>query len=162
MREDAMNNIFKPNQTSASLMVQVAAAMWNASGGESDSEPSKRYALIYDLYIKARSYAIINKLAFWFALFAAVMVLAWPSVVALVKVEVLQSAVIQTSITGLAALTFAVYAHYKKRQLYMENLMRRAIYSEDSDQDILTHVLAEMERIDSGFAFSDAAAKKGK
>ena len=36
--------------------------------------------MLYDMYIKARSYALINKIAFWLAILAGIMVLVWPSI----------------------------------------------------------------------------------
>ncbi|TAN49283.1 MAG: hypothetical protein EPN21_12555 [Methylococcaceae bacterium] len=153
-----MTSIFQPNQTSAKLMVQFAAQAWLATDAEPNQELQKRYLLVYDMYIKARSYVIINKVAFWLAFLAAIMVLIWPSLAVVshdlgIQMEFLKSAVIQTTVTGFAALTFAVYAHYKKRQLHAENLMRRLIYSDEPFQALVSQVLAEMERVDSGFTF---------
>jgi hypothetical protein len=162
-----MSVIFQPNQTSAKLMVQFAEQAWLAPDAEPKQELQKRYLLVYDLYIKARSYAIINKIAFWLALLAALMVLIWPSIAVVsndfgLQMEFLKSAIVQTTVTGFAALTFALYAHYKKRQLHVENLMRQLIYSSEPYQTLVSQVLTEMERIDSGFAFSEPLVKKEK
>ena len=159
-----MKSIFQPNQTSAALMVQFAEKRW---GQEGDIEQQKRYLLLYDLYIKARSYAIINKLAFWLALLFALLVLLWPSLDVLLSTFGLspgfaKSAIVQTTVTGLAALIYALYSHYKKRQMQMENLMRRIIYSRDNEQQLLEHALAEIERLDGGFSFGDSSREQEK
>ena len=74
--------------------------------------------------------------------------------------EFLRSAIVQTTITGLAAMTFSVYSHYKKRQLHAENLMRIAIFSEASTDELNGTILREMQRMDAGFGFVDALVKK--
>jgi hypothetical protein len=70
----------------------------------------------------------------------------------------LASAAVQTSVTALAALGYAVYGHYKKRQQAVENLMRRILAVEPGAME-LERVLAELERIDQGFAFPDPARR---
>jgi hypothetical protein len=97
---------------------------------------------------------------------AGIMVLAWPSIAVISKdfgvdKEFLKSAIVQTSVTALAVLTFAVYSHYKKRQMVMENLMRHVVFSNDATEALLERVLKEMERIDTGFVFSESILKKG-
>ena len=154
--------IYSPNKTSARLLVDYAAALWGPDAAE-NGRP-KRFLMVYDLYIKARSYAIINKIAFWASIAAGLMVLVWPSLAVVCKdfdleMKFLESAIVQTTVTGLAALTFAVYSHYKKRQMYMENLMRTVVLSEETDDSMVERVLFEMERIDSGFSFSDTITK---
>jgi hypothetical protein len=121
--------------------------------------------MLYDIYIKARSYAIIDKIAFFLAIALGIMVLFWPSVAILskdmgVEVEFLKSAVVQTTVTGFAALTFAVYSHYKHRQVLAENLMRYIVFTEDSPSELKTRVIRELERIDTGFSFSQTVLKK--
>ena len=127
----------------------------------------KMFLMIYDLYIKARSYAIINKVAFWLAAITGIMVLVWPSLAIITKdfgfeKEFLKSAIVQTTVTGLAALTFAVYSHYKKRQMYVENLMRYVIYSAQPSQNLVDKVVNEIDKIDTGFGFTDAISKQKK
>ena len=160
-------SIFTPNKTSARLLVDFASQKWGPDAKNTTAESERRFLIIYDLYIKARSYAIINKTAFWFAILAGIMVLVWPSLAIVTKdfgfeKEFLKSAIVQTTVTGLAALTFFVYSHYKKRQMYVENLMRHVIYSDESWEGLIDKVLKEVERIDAGFSFSDAIVKKSK
>lgn len=157
-----MANIFTPNKTSAKLLVDYAAANFGEDVGSDDK--GQRHLMIYDLYIKARSYAIINKIAFWLSVLSGLMVLIWPSVAVVFEdfgfqKEFLKSAIVQTTVTGLAALTFAVYSHYKKRQVYAENLMRYIIFSDESVSTMKERVLKEMERIDLGFSFSETVIK---
>lgn len=159
--------IYTANKTSARLLLDFAAEKWGPQSQNQDPHLEKRFLMIYDLYIKARSYAIINKIAFWLAIMAGLSVLAWPSLAIITKdlgfdKEFLKSAIVQTTITGLAALTFAVYNHYKKRQMYVENLMRRVVYSEQSGQALVEGVMEEMLKIDTGFSFSDAISHKSE
>ena len=160
-------SIYTANKTSARLLVDYASEKWGPKSDGTNPESERLYLMIYDLYIKARSFAIINKVSFWLAIIAGIMVLVWPSLAIITKdfgfeKEFLKSAIVQTTVTGLAALTFAVYSHYKKRQMHVENLMRLVIYSGPSDQALIDEVLKEMERIDAGFSFSEAVARKGK
>ena len=162
-----MVSIFTPNKTSAKLLVDYASSNWGIDANEVRPEFQRRFLMVYDLYIKARSYALINKIAFQLAIGAGIMVLVWPSLAIVTKdfgfeKEFLKSAIVQTTVTGLAALTFAIYSHYKKRQMYMENLMRHVIYSEEPEQLLIEKVLKEMEKIDSGFSFSESIIKKEK
>jgi len=132
--------------------------------GKSDDPAVRRQMLmIADLYIKARSFAILNKIAFFWALLCAVVIALWPAVAMLAEgystgARALASAAVQTSVTALAALGYAVYAHYKKRQQAVENLMRRILAFEPGAM-VLERVLAELERIDQGFAFTDPARR---
>jgi hypothetical protein len=164
---DNSNKIFNPNKTSAKLFVDFARSQVSWDKASENPESLMKYLLIYDLYIKARSYAIINKIFFWIAVLSGIMVLVWPSI-AIVSKDMgiertfLSSAVVQTTITGLAALTFGVYSHYKKRQLFTENLMRSAVFSEENLSELKDRVIKEMERIDAGFSFAEAVTSKNK
>ena len=90
---------------------------------------------------------------------AGIGVLAWPSfsVIAVSAgegtVSLLESTVLQTSVTALAALCFSIYSHYKKRQAAVENLMRTVLLSDRSAAELLPEMLEEMQRLDVGFAF---------
>lgn len=153
-----MATLFSANKTSARLLVDFAADSW----GKSPSEPLKlRYLMLFDLFIKARSYALLNKFFFCLALIAGTALLVWPVIAfKLDSFGVGYSAMVQTSVTGLAALFFALYSHYKKRQLYAENLMRHVIFSNEALELVLEKVRKEMERMDQGFVFSEAVPQK--
>ena len=160
-------SLFSPNKASAKLLVEFADQTFGTQADKTSAGDQKRYLLVYDLYIKARSYLIINKVCFWLAIVAGLLVLIWPSIAIVtqdfgIEYQFWKSAVVQTTVTGLAALTFAVYSHYKKRQMHMENLMRYVIYSEDPLPELVDKLLKEMERIDAGFSFSESVLKKGK
>jgi hypothetical protein len=147
--------VFSPNQTSAKLLINYAEEKYMKEGKDQDIE---RYLIIYDIFIKARSYFIINKIFFIFAVFSGFVVLLWPSFSIFAKdfgweKGFLNSAIVQTTVTGIAALTFAIYSHYKKMQLYAENLLRYSILSEDPAKDIKETIFKELERIDGGFNF---------
>lgn len=160
-------SIFTPNKISARLLSDYASKAWKSNPEDLSGESGRRYLLIYDLYIKARSYAIINKLAFGLAIISSIMVLVWPSLAIVmqdfgIEMEFFKSAIVQTTVTGLAALTFAVYNHYKKCQMYVENLMRHIVYSEQFDQALIDKILKEIEKIDAGFTFSETTVQKNQ
>lgn len=160
-----MAMLYSVNQSSACLLVEFAQKMWL----EAETPPSlvnqQRYLMVHDLYIKGRSYCIINKVAFWLALATGVAVLVWPAIAIFAQdfgwqKEFFKSAIVQTTITAFAGLTFAIYSHYKKRQMAVENIMRSLIYASEWNGSVVERVLKEMERIDSGFGFSATFAKK--
>lgn len=154
----SMKSIFSPNKTSAALLLDFANEKWSG-----DAKDQLRYLIVYDLYIKARSYGIINKTAFVFTLFTSVFVAFWPLIDLILRDFGFQnvSAIFQTSVTAFAALSFSIYSHYKKRQLHTENLMRSAIYNNEPINVLTDKVLWEMGRIDSGFIFYQSTSKEG-
>ena len=150
------------NKTSAKLLMEFAFRKWGSSD-DLDSPSNKLFLMANDLYIKARSYALINKIAFWLALISGLTVLAWPSLSIIaadfgLELQTLNEAIVQTTVTALAAFTFTVYSHYKKRQMFLENLMRHLIYSEEPYETLVANIVKEIERIDIGFNFQDALA----
>lgn len=156
--------LYSANQISAKLLLDFAQKAWIDNNPAADLSDHQRYLMMHDLYIKARSYSLINKVAFWFALLLGIAVVVWPSFAVISedfgwKKEFLKSAIVQTTVTAFAGLAFTIYAHYKKRQVYIENLMRSIVYAPSWDDSILERVLKEMERIDSGFGFAQALAK---
>ena len=68
--------------------------------------------------------------------------------------EWVKSAIIQTTITGIAALTFAFYSQYKEKQTFTENLMRYTIFSSMEINALSVKVSDELVKIDKGFSFS--------
>ena len=150
--------IFSPNQTSASFLEKRAQQLIELKTGKDKEIAIQKHEIIFDIYIKSRSYSFLNKIFFWLSLCAAICVLAWPSVTVifadkLEKWKWLKSATIQTTITGIAALTFAFYSQYKDKQVYTETLMRHVLYQDDSIQDLSLQVSEELARIDRGFSF---------
>ena len=161
-----MMSIYKANKISARLLIDYASEKWGSDSDNKDPNSEILFVMCYDLYIKARSYAFINKITFWLAVISGLMVLFWPSIAIITKdfgyeKEFLKSAIVQTSVTGLAALTFAIYSHYKKRQTHTENLMRGIIYTDQNEIPVET-IVKEIERIDIGFSFANAISKKDK
>ena len=67
---------------------------------------------------------------------------------------------VQTSITALAALSFAFYAHYKGNQMTAENLMREVLYAETLDAALIDRVLTAMREMDAGFGFATLKSLK--
>ena len=155
----AENTVFTSNQTSASMIIKYAEKrIANAPEDKKDYE-EKKFFLLYDVYIKARSYAILNKLFFWLSVFSALIVLLWPSLSVifksqLTKWEWLKSATVQTTVTAIAALMFSFYSQYKDKQSYAESLMRHLIFSEKSAHELSLIVAEELAKIDKGFSFN--------
>lgn len=142
------------SQTSARLLLEYGSKRWKTEAG------ADHLALLTDLYIKAWSYALINKVAFVFALIAGLAVLVWPSVAVITtdfgfKRALFESAVVQTTITAVAALAFAIYGHYKRQQMSVENLMRYVLFSGDPLPALFDRISRQLSRIDTGFNFSE-------
>ena len=57
-------NDLSNNQTSASLLIEHSKCQRAAAPPEAAAEAEKRHLLLLDIYIKARSYAILNKVFF--------------------------------------------------------------------------------------------------
>ncbi len=155
--------IFKPIkkdlfQTSARLLIRYAEEKYYK---KEENQNVEKYVIIYDIFIKTRSYYITNKIFFVLSLVSGVLVLLWPSIGHFGwHTEFFKLAIVQTTVTGLAALSFAFYSHYKKRQMYAENLMRFVIFSEEPLANIKDYVMREMERIDCGFSFGKSVIKE--
>ena len=154
------------NRTSARFLRDYAREKFKNAPADRKEGESKRYAVILDLYIKARGYAILNKTFFWCAILFAIGVLVWPSLAIILKdfgrkFEFLKSAIVQTTVTGLAAIFFAFYSHYKSRQVFTENLMRYTVFTASVDTDkLIDTVIEEMARIDQGFSFTEHTLKE--
>jgi len=161
------DSIYSSTQTSASLLVKYAESVKRAAPLEQKPQAEQKYLLVYDIYIKAKSYALLNKVFFWLSVVAAVCVLLWPSLGVIFKerlgdVEWIKSAIVQTTVTGIAALTFAFYSQYKDKQVYAETLMRQVIFSEQSVADLSLKVADELSRIDRGFSFGSFVSDQAK
>lgn len=159
--------LYSANQTSACLLLVFAYKNWIENNPAVDLQDHQRYLMLHDLYIKARSYSIINKVAFWLAMLSGVAVLLWPMTAELSSAfhwndHFFRSVIVQTTITAFAGLAFALYSHYKKRQMFVENLMRSIVYAPDWEPAMAERVIKEMERIDSGFGFAETFTKKTK
>ena len=164
-------NILNPNQTSAKLLMdyaKTAVCRTDATGtAKPTTQEERKLVLIYDLYVKARSYAILNKVFFWLSLISAVAVFLWPALGVLLKDrlgerEWYKSAIVQTTVTGIAALMFAFYSQYKDKQTYTENLMRYAVFSDKPLDELSQKVIEEIGKIDIGFSFSGVFDKREK
>lgn len=146
------------NKTSARLIIEAVQSDFLRQ--TEDALTFRRILLLHDLFLKARSAAIINKLFFILSILFAVVVIIWPSLSFIFndfgyEIKFLQSAVVQTSVTALAALFFSIYVHYKKYQMYFENLMRHVFYSAKTTDELVDFVTREVMRIDAGFSFNE-------
>src|SRR5262245_1675239 len=157
--EKTDDDIYTPNQTSATLLMKHAKASAAKASPENRAAAEERFVILYDLYIKARSYALLDKVFFWLSILAALAVLLWPSIAVIFKdrlgdKEWAKSAVVQTTVTGIAALAFAFYSQYKDKQTYTENLMRYVLFSKEEPAALSLKVTEELAKIDKGFSFS--------
>lgn len=157
-----VKQILTPNQTSADLLMKYAKLpLCTADGSKPTAEAQQRMLLVYDLYVKARSYSFLNKFFFWPSLSIAFVILLWPALGIILKTrlgerEWYRSPVVQTTLTGLAALMFALYSQYKDKQTYTENLMRYAIFSNQPIAELAPKLIEEMSKIDDGFSFGNS------
>lgn len=152
-------DVFTPNQTSASMLINYAKKLKIEAEPSYKVEAEKKYLLMYDIYIKARSYALLNKIFFWFSVVFGLAVLLWPSLSIIFKTKLskwewIKSATVQTTVTGIAALMFTFYTQYKDKQTYAETLMRHVVYSEAPVSSLSIKVSEELSRIDRGFSFN--------
>ena len=158
-------NVFSPNQTSASLLIRYAEKLKLNTDQANSADAEKRYLLMYDIYIKARSYALMNKIFFVLSLIFGLAVLLWPSLAIIFKSnlskwEWIQSATVQTTVTALAALMFTFYSDYKDKQTYAETLMRYALFSKLPVSELSVKISEELARIDRGFSFNSILGEK--
>jgi len=160
-----VDEILDPNQMSASLLIQYARVSASQASPKNKAQAEQRLVILYDLYIKARSYAMLDKIFFWLSIVSALAVLLWPSIAVIFKDKLGQkewakSAVVQTTVTGIAALAFAFYSQYKDKQTYTENLMRYALFSKEDPNVLSNKVIEELAKIDKGFSFSSLIKKE--
>lgn len=163
--------------TSGDFLPHVAECLLGPQSREPDP---RRVALVQDIGIKAWSYSLLNKVAFWVAVGLGLCLLLWPSFVAIQSgrassrrktdddtpehwsQRATTTSAIQTSIAALAALSFAFYAHYKGNQVKAENLMREIVFAEDMAPERMTAILQAISEMDKGFGFTTVEALKGK
>ena len=153
---------YDKHQTSAAFLAGVLAS--RADAAEPGSDAQTRHELGFDIYIKARSYAIMNKIAFWLAFLTCLCVFLWPVVVVLLKntagFSLVASAVTQTMITALATFFILIYQHYKNRQTAAENLLRAIVFDSTPATELAANVIAEMAKIDKGISFNLKSGSK--
>jgi hypothetical protein len=158
-------DVFSSWQTSADMHIRHAQITLDKLPEEQRIEGEKKYLLLYDIYIKAHSYAIINKVFFFLSIVSALAVFLWPSMAVIFKSrldrwEWLKSATVQTTVTAVAALMFTFYSQYKDKQTSAENLMRYVVYSESKNAELAPKVTEELAKIDNGFSFNSLLGGK--
>jgi len=146
---------FNHDQTSGSFPISV---LERRAGDGSDADAQARYELGFDVYIKARSYSILNKVFFWLAVVTALLVFLWPAVIVLARstlnLDLVASAITQTMITALGSFFLFVYGHYMTRQTAAENLLRSIVFEKVPLDRMADAVIEEMAKIDKGLSFS--------
>ncbi|WP_425071214.1 hypothetical protein [Sagittula sp. S175] len=148
---------------SAKLLLDAAERQF-VTGRDDGAALDFRYVLMCDLYIKARSYALMNKPAFWLSMVFALAVICWPLLGAYYEqVKLFQSTVALTTLSALFALSFALYSTYRKRQTSIESLMRIVLFSNDGKASLSTEIAKHLQAIDAGFDFQSIVdAQSGK
>lgn len=160
------SEIYTPNKTSGALLIHFAEKMRENVKPSEKMEAEAKYLLTYDVYIKARSYALLNKVFFIFSLIAGIAVLVWPSMSIVFKNsqgkwEWIKSATVQTTVTAIAALMFSFYTQYKDKQTYAETLMRYLVFSKEPVSYLSGKITDELAKIDHGFSFNSILNKSG-
>jgi len=162
----AEDEVFNASQTSASMMIKYAEKSMKASSAEDAVQAELKFVVLYDVYIKAKSYALLNKVFFWFSVIAALAVLLWPSLSIVFKAKLdkwewLKSATVQTTVTAIAALLFMFYSQYKDKQTNAETLMRHIMFSDKPAHELSLRVADELSKIDRGFSFNSVLGVEG-
>lgn len=157
--EKENNDLYNPNQTSASLLINFSENRMKKAASNEKVEAEKKHLLAFDVYIKARSYAILNKIFFILSIGFGLLVLMWPSLSIIFKSKLsgwewVKSATVQTTVTGIAALMFTFYSQYKEKQTYAETLLRHVVYVEKPTSLLSKTVSDELIKIDKGFSFN--------
>lgn len=154
------------NRTSAENLISYArdAYIFEAANNTANLEDAKiRLLILYDLYIKARSYIFINKPMFVVSVVLSVLVVGSPAAPAIFKFLSVTfdlsnlpkgqaTGTDQTIFAGAAALAYALYSQYKDSQTKVENLMRQVLHAKKPDV-IVDKIGAGLEAIDGGFNF---------
>jgi hypothetical protein len=141
-----------PNMTSGQYLIELLR-----ENAEQGADQQKKYDLGFDVYIKQRSYAILNKLLFVTSVLTTICVAAWPILVQFSpvkeRVALVGATVVQTAITGFAGFNVYAYHHYKNRQVAAENILRLIAFSTTPLERLVKTVRDEMARLDQGIAF---------
>jgi hypothetical protein len=156
-------------EISGEFLRRVARCLY----GEDGQADPVRVALVDDLYIKSWSYTVLNKGFFWLSVALAISVLMWPALGPIFGPaptpegtqakapsrfqRAISAPAVQTSITALAAFSFAFYAHYKEKQAVSESLMRQVIFAETLEQDQIDAVVKRLSEMDRGFGFATSS-----
>lgn len=140
-------------QTSAALLRAHARHRFGVpDGAEQPQSAAQHLLLIEDLYIKACSYAWINKLCFWLALIGALALLLVPVLPWLLpQWPWLNQPGLQTTLMALSALLCNLYQQYKQRQTQTENLMRQVLFSDQPIEPLAAQIMAQLQQLDTGF-----------
>lgn len=154
------------HEISGEFLRRVARCLY----GDTGKPDAVRLALVDDLYIKSWSYTLLNKGFFWVSVGLAVCVLLWPALGPIFSPapnpdgtpkeapnrfqRAISAPAVQTSITALAAFSFAFYAHYKEKQAVSESLMRQVIFADTLEQEQIDAVVARLSEMDRGFGFA--------
>lgn len=163
--------IYAPPGTSSDYLLAATRCLHTGSSNPTDQV---RHTLIEDIAIKTWAYSLLNKVFFWSSLSLALAVLLFPSAAPILQKRLAQaegstddptrrapawlaflaSSGFHTSLTAVAALSFAAYLHYKSNQSQAETLMRRVFFAEQIDARFIDGIIGELGAIDRGFQFT--------
>jgi len=83
--EDKHAKIYSTRGLAAKILVEFAKQKFYAGCKSPTDQGANRYTLVYDLYVKVASYAVVNKIFFCLAFVFGFGVLLWPSLAIVAK-----------------------------------------------------------------------------
>lgn len=119
--------------------------------GETDAELRKFMGR--ELFVKVRAFSRMNKAFAVPSVILSFSVILWPSLVIIdgfFRLAATQVAVVQTSLTALAALCIAAHVQYKRKQTEAETMLRLIAFSGQPVSELVLLVNSGMS-IDTGF-----------
>lgn len=112
----------------------------------SPADVGRLAGLIHDLGIKGMSYKIVNGTAFFLGISLTLLGLFWP---ALNRVkDVTTAGTVQSAITAAGVLTLTVYRQYKKKQIRVEDALRRTLFATEDVETKIARLIELSPSID--------------
>lgn len=109
--------------------------------------------LVRDASIKAYSYKILNTVTFWPAAALAAAGALWPvQNHFLTKLDATMSGLIQTALVTTAGALFAVYQQFKRRQMRIEDALRRTLFTREEIDEKVKRLVDLPTTLDTGVA----------
>lgn len=134
------------NQTCARFLVSEAE--------EKFKDDIERLTMIKDIYIKVKSYAILNKTLFIVSIILALAVFIFPSLLVLdsgIDVDSFNATILQSILAIVTGGGIFLYKDYKEKQTSMEVLLRKVFYLESFSEKDKEEIIRGINSIDVGF-----------
>ena len=135
------------NQTCARFLVSKAE--------EKFKDDVDKLIMIKDIYIKVKSYALLNKLLFLILIIFSLSIFIFPSLLILeisdVNISAFNATILQSVLAIITGGNVYLYKDYKNKQNEMEGLLRKVFYLDDFDDKKKKEVIQEINSIDVGF-----------